>query len=138
MTIQPSVLVWTVICFCLMMLILNNLLFKPMLAFMDKRKEKIDAAQKRKAEIEKAGREYEENLAARREQFLINEAKRAENAVNSAIKKAEERERAAECEKEKRIELAKTDVEIEKSELSEKLDKSVDELAQAFVTRIVS
>ncbi len=138
MTIQPSILVWTVICFCLLMLILNNLLFKPMLAFMDKRKEKIDAAQKRKAEIEKSEQEYAENLAARREQFLLNEAKRAEEAVNSAIKKADERERAAECEKEKRIELAKTDVEIEKSELSEKLDKSVEELAQAFVTRIVS
>ncbi len=138
MTIQPSVLVWTVICFCLMMLILNNLLFKPMLAFMDKRKEKIDAAHERKAEIEKAQRDYEVNLETRREQFLLNEAKRAEEAVKSAMKKAEERERAAECEKDKRIELAKTDVEIEKSELSEKLDKSVDELAQAFVTRIVS
>ncbi len=138
MTIQPSILVWTVICFCLLMLILNNLLFKPMLAFMDKRKEKIDAAQKRKAEIEKSEQEYAENLAARREQFLLNEAKRADEAVNSAIKKADEREKAAECEKEKRIELAKTDVEIEKSELSEKLDKSVEELAQAFVTRIVS
>ncbi len=138
MTIQPSILVWTVICFCLLMLILNNLLFKPMLAFMDKRKEKIDAAQKRKAEIEKSEQEYAENLAARHEQFLLNEAKRADEAVNSAIKKADEREKAAECEKEKRIELAKTDVEIEKSELSEKLDKSVEELAQAFVTRIVS
>ncbi len=138
MTVQLSVLVWTVICFCLCMLILNNLLFKPMLAFMDKRKEKIDAAHERKAEIEKAQRDYEVNLETRREQFLLSEAKRAEDAVRSAMEKAEERVRDAECEKENRIELAKTDVEIEKSELSEKLDKSVDELAQAFVTRIVS
>ncbi len=109
-----------------------------MLAFMDKRREKIDAAHAKKAEIEKAQREYEENLSACHEQFLINEAKRAEDAVNQAKEAAEKRVREAEIEKEKRVELAKTDVEIEKSELSEKLDKSVDELAQAFVTRIVS
>ncbi len=138
MTIQLSVLVWTVICFCLLMLILNNLLFKPMLTFMDKRKEKIDAAQKRKAEIEKSEREYAENLESRREKFLLDEAKRAEEAINSAMKKADEMEKTAELENEKRIELAKADVEIEKSELSEKLDESVEELAQAFVTRIVS
>ena len=28
LTIQPSVFIWTVICFCLLMLILNRLLFR--------------------------------------------------------------------------------------------------------------
>ena len=48
MTIQPSVLIWTIICFCLMMVILNKLLFKPLLSFMDARNDRIARARVRK------------------------------------------------------------------------------------------
>ena len=44
MTVQLSVTLWTVICFCLLMLILHNLLFKPVLKVMDDRKSRIDKA----------------------------------------------------------------------------------------------
>ena len=44
MTVQLPVLLWTVICFGALILILNNLLFKPMLAFMDRREESIARA----------------------------------------------------------------------------------------------
>ncbi len=53
MTIQLSVTVWTVICFVALMLILNNLLFKPVLKLMDERKERIDNAAKKLSEIKK-------------------------------------------------------------------------------------
>ena len=61
MNIQLSVTLWTVICFCLLMIILRNLLFKPMLSLMDARKEKIALAQKRLAEF--AAREQEHQAA---------------------------------------------------------------------------
>ncbi len=61
MNIQLSVTLWTVICFCLLMIILRNLLFKPMLSLMDARKEKIALAQKRQAEF--AAREQEHQAA---------------------------------------------------------------------------
>ena len=44
MTIQLPILLWTLITFALAMLILNRLLFRPMLVFMDKRQAKIDRA----------------------------------------------------------------------------------------------
>ena len=44
LTIQPSVFIWTLICFCLLMLILHRLLFRPMLSFMDARRARIDRA----------------------------------------------------------------------------------------------
>ena len=64
MTIQPSILLWTVITFCLTVFVLNRFLFKPMLAFMDKRQEKIDSAAAKKAENDRLLAEAEEKLAA--------------------------------------------------------------------------
>ena len=41
MTIQPSVVIWTVICFAALYFILKYLLFDPVLKVMDKREKKI-------------------------------------------------------------------------------------------------
>ena len=43
-TIQVSILLWTILCFTALMVILDRLLFRPLLGFMDKRREKIDGA----------------------------------------------------------------------------------------------
>ncbi len=63
MNIQPSVMIWTVICFILLMLILKNLLFTPVLKVIDSRKEKIEAARKKKQLIDELTAENEERLA---------------------------------------------------------------------------
>ncbi len=63
MNIQPSIIVWTVICFVLLMLILNNLLFKPVLEVMDKRRKRVEDARKKSAERERIAKENEENKA---------------------------------------------------------------------------
>ena len=55
MNIQLSVVLWTIICFVLLMLILHNLLFKPVLKVLDARREKIENVAAKKAEWEKAG-----------------------------------------------------------------------------------
>ena len=41
MNIQLNILIWTVICFCVFMLILWRLLLKPLLAFLDSRNARI-------------------------------------------------------------------------------------------------
>ena len=48
LTIQISVLLWTVITFCILMFFLNKFLFKPLLAFMDAREQKIASARERR------------------------------------------------------------------------------------------
>jgi large subunit ribosomal protein L22 len=53
MTIQISITVWTVICFILLMLILHNWLFKPVLQMMDRRRERIEKAAARKENADK-------------------------------------------------------------------------------------
>ena len=67
MSIQPSVVVWTVICFLLLTVILKNLLFTPVLKMLDSRKEKIDAADKKLREIESINAENERRLVAEKE-----------------------------------------------------------------------
>mgnify|MGYP006792727877 CR=1 FL=1 len=53
MNFQPSVMVWTVICFLLLTVILKNLLFTPILKIMDSRREKTEVAKEKKEAIEK-------------------------------------------------------------------------------------
>lgn len=60
MTIQISIAIWTVICFILLMIILRNFLFKPVLKVLDDRKQRLENARlKEKDQIRKA----EENKA---------------------------------------------------------------------------
>lgn len=82
MNIQLSVIVWTVICFVLLMLILKNLLFKPVLQVIDSRREKIDAAKKKKADIEKATEENEKYLAEKRQQDILDRSIQAKKKLS--------------------------------------------------------
>lgn len=90
MNIQLSVIVWTVICFLLLTVILKNLLFTPVLKMLDSRKEKIDAAREKKAEIEKLTAENEKYLIKQREKDAENkkaEAKALAMKIQSDGKK---------------------------------------------------
>ena len=60
MTIQISVVIWTIICFAALYLILKNLLFKPVLGVMDKRQEKIASAHEREEKARTAALEEKE------------------------------------------------------------------------------
>lgn len=62
MNIQISVVVWTVICFLLLMVILKNLLFTPVLNVIDSRREKIQAAAKKKQEMENLISEHKQEM----------------------------------------------------------------------------
>lgn len=138
MTIQPSILVWTLICFCLFMLIVNKLLFKPMLGIMDERRAKIESAAKKKADIENSRLEYEKKLREAAENARKAASDRAEAMLSDAREKAAEDVKNAEETSKKRLELAKTDVEFENGELDGKLENSVDKLAETFISRLIS
>lgn len=90
MNIQPSVIVWTVICFLLMAVILKNLLFTPVLRMIDSRKEKVDNAEKKLREIESITSENEKRIAGeklRAEAEAIAQAKEDVQQIQSRGKK---------------------------------------------------
>ena len=138
MTIQPSVLVWTVICFCLLWLILRNLLFRPMLRFMDERNARIARAEAKKhadeqrlAEAEAA--EAEARAAAEAERAEARKKNRAE-AEHAAAASVAEAQKAAFAEKE----ACRAVLADEKVTVSEALDARLDALAKAFADQMLS
>ena len=78
MTIEPSLIVWTVLCFLALMLILKKLLFQPMLTFMDTRNAKIEAARKAK---EDARTEYEAEARRLADERAAQEAQLRQSAA---------------------------------------------------------
>ena len=105
MTIEPSLIVWTVLCFLALVLILKKLLFQPMLTFMDARNAKIEAARKAKedarTEYEAEARRLADERAAQEAQLRQSGAEALEQAQEelrreTAQKRAEAAQRLAE------------------------------------------
>lgn len=127
MNIQPSVIVWTVICFLLLMFILKNLLFKPVLEVLDKRKEKVDSAEQKLRDIE--------SISAKNQRLIAEEKARAE-AESVAQAKAEVQKIQSQGKKE--IEIAQrkclSDIEEYKNDIKGEYDKIVDSVAPKMET----
>ena len=133
MTIQISLIIWTVVGFITLSFILNRFLFKPLLGVMDSRNEKIKKAEEEREkelerrektlkalEISNAAREQEARAAL--EKNLANERKKTELIL--ADKKAE-----YDAELEKLRQKYETDTQSAEEQLSESIDK----LAQKYV-----
>ena len=86
MTIEPSLNVWTVLCFLALVLILKKLLFQPMLTFMDTRNAKIEAARKAK---EDARTEYEAEARSLADERAAQEAQLRQSGAE-ALEQAQE------------------------------------------------
>ncbi|MBR4287568.1 MAG: hypothetical protein IKT55_07680 [Clostridia bacterium] len=137
MTIQISVVIWTVICFVALMLILRNLLFKPLLEVMDKRSERLENARKKKAETEKAVKEHEERVAEQQAQYL--ETQKKEVAEKLTAIQDESKDAVIQARK-KRI----TDVEAFRKATAEECEKAIEDvsvnaksIAEAFARQVI-
>lgn len=138
MTIQISVLLWTVITFCILMFFLNKFLFKPLLAFMDAREQRIASARERREKaalaLETAEREAEQRRRAAEKQ--------ARDAAAAAILDAKRLAAKQTAEAENRyallLEQRRSEMETEKRELQQNLDAGMDDLVTAFVQKLVS
>ena len=136
MSIQISVTVWTVLCFLALMLLLDRLLFRPLLSFMDARQEKIDRA---RAQRETAQRERDEELRRREE----DRAERERRAVqtNVAALDALRRETAEAVERKKadnarRMEEYRSALLRESDAITRALEPRLGELAAASAKRL--
>lgn len=136
MNIQLPVILWTVICFLLLMVILRNLLFKPVLALLDSRKKKLSDA-KEKLETEKAlTEEHKKRLAIIEEDAKI----RRDNYIKSELEiiriKSKEDIEKAKADRLKNTEEYKAVTEKEKEKIIEVYNKSSEEIIKAFADRL--
>ncbi len=127
MNIQPSVIVWTVICFLLLTVILKNLLFTPVLKMLDSRKEKVENADKKL--------KYIENITAENERRLADEKARAEA---ESIALAKEKVQQIQSQGKQEIENARrkchSDIEQYRNGITGEYDKIVSSVAPEMET----
>ena len=127
MNIQPSIIVWTVICFLLLTVILKNLLFAPVLKMLDSRRAKVENADKKLKDIE--------NITAENERRLSEEKVRAEA---ESIAKAKEKVQQIQSLGKKEIENARrkclSDIEEYRNGITGEYDKIVYSVAPKMET----
>lgn len=137
MKIQISVVLWTVICFFILNFILHNLLFKPMLSHLDKRRQKILKAREKQKEDEriladlvlnsqKAAQELRKKAQSEAGKKVSDEQTRVEYFVES-LKEDEQ------C----RIECYKSELKEEKNVDLTHVKELTDKLAKLFVSELV-
>ena len=112
MSLNISVVIWTVIDFCLLMLILDKLLFKPLLTKMHARDDRIEEGEKKLIETEAE------------KSRILNEMKAGSDEVTAAIiKSSGEKNRIVEDESYRRIRAASRKADETLSEASEACEK---------------
>lgn len=138
MNIQISVVLWTIICFVLLMVILHYLLLKPMLAHLDKRKARIDNAKNKQLNDNKLIADLTENAQKSaklaQEQALVDAQKRVSEKQAQAESDLAD---ASRNEHNKTTEF-KLALENEKVQLEDTLNNNASRLAQLFISEFVS
>ena len=137
MTIQPSVLIWTVLSFCALAYILNKFLFKPLLKVMDERNEKITGdKEKKRAELE-----AREKMLAEAEEERINIQKNAVTAGEQAAEQLHSETAAIlvakKQEYDEALEQLRLRLEEESGSIEQELSGKVDKLALAYVDALI-
>lgn len=138
MTIQISVLLWTVICFCLFIIIVNRFLFKPLLAVMDKRQEKIDRAQQKKEEHAKALADADKALEAFRDAEKRHLADLVQTEIAHARKEADTLLVVTHRKQNQELDLHVAALEEESEKIEKALDDRMDALAALYASTLLS
>lgn len=137
MTIQPSVLIWTVLSFCALAYILNKFLFKPLLKVMDERNEKITGEKEKK----RAEREAREKMLAEAEEERISIQKNAVTAGEQAAEQLHSETAAILAAKKQEydeaLEQLRLRLEEESGSIEQELSDKVDKLALAYVDALI-
>ena len=137
MTLQLPVLLWTLICFWLLVVILDRLLFRPMLAFMDAREEKIRRAAQKKEENGRALLEAEEKLARFRQEEAAHIDTLSKEAVAAARREADAIRSAAAQERDRILEESRDAFQEESAGIGNTMKENADELAKAFLSALI-
>lgn len=138
MNIQLPVVIWTVICFLVLMLILKFLLFGPVLSLLDKRKEKIRLASEKKAQIDALNKEYGQRIEILKEDAKIQR----ENYIKGELKLIRVKNKTdideAKAARFSLVEEYKLRTETEKEEIKQQFSSSAQEIAKVFADRLIS
>jgi F-type H+-transporting ATPase subunit b len=136
--IQLSVIIWTVICFFLLVLIVSKLLLKPVLEILDKRRKNLEDARAKEAEYAKLAeyqaKELEQKMAERK--LALEAAAKEEVAFIQANEKNDLKQ--AHTESLENIDSYRRELEKNHSQIVDALSTQMEEVAEIFVKQIIS
>ena len=136
--IQLSVIIWTVICFFLLVLIVSKLLLKPVLEILDKRRKNLEEARAKEAEYAKLAeyqaKELEQKMAERK--LALEAAAKEEVAFIQANEKNDLKQ--AHTESLENIDSYRRELEKNHSQIVDALSTQMEEVAEIFVKQIIS
>lgn len=132
MNIQLSVTIWTVICFALLVLSLQNLLFRPILKVMDDRRARIQSAQAKKAEQQRLEGEYAAAQQAAAEALADAQQKQLKAEIEDIRTQGRKAVEAARAARLREVEEYRLQVEAERVEILKTLSVHSDRLAAIF------
>ncbi len=138
MNIQLSVVIWTVICFLVLMLILHNLLFKPVLALFDRRREKIKAAEKKREADERARLEYQAAIESKKAEALERHRQDTADAIAQIQSDNKKQMEDAKIEHLKNVDAYRENIQKEYARMIEALTPEMQKAADALAERIIS
>ena len=136
MTVQPNILIWTILCFCAFMLIVWRLLLKPLLAFMDERKARIAHARSldKTAELE----EKRAMLEAQRQDEARRRAEERKLAVQSLRDDSRVRREDRERRYRQETQARREELEAEATDLVPQLAVSLKDHVDAFTDKLIA
>ena len=136
--IQLSVIIWTVICFFLLVLIVSKLLLKPVLEIIDQRRKKLEDARAKEAEYaklaENQAKELEKKQAERK--LALEAAAKEEVAFIQANEKNELKQ--AHTDSLENINAYRQELEKNHRQIVNALSPKMEEVAEIFVKQIIS
>lgn len=138
MNIQLSVVIWTVICFLVLMLILHNLLFKPVLALFDRRREKIEAAEKKREADERARLEHRAAIESKKAEALERHRQDTADAIAQIQSDNKKQMEDAKIEHLKNVDAYRENIQKEYARMIEALTPEMQKAADALAERIIS
>jgi len=138
MSIDFSVLIWTIICFVILMLLLNRFLFKPLLAVMDKRKKTISEGLEAGRRAEEEIRGKQEQLARQLEESRRQESERAKREAQSVDAALENALNEGDLDQRVRRDEAADAAQRDRAALTETLTARVPEYAALLAEKLIA
>lgn len=137
LSINPSELIWTILCFFALLFLLNRFLFRPLVRFMDERKARIDAGLNEERAAQAALDEEARGLDQERQERLREageelkaDKSRSEDRRAEAVREA--KQSAADAD-----EQGKSEAEALRTETARELGFRRSELAEALARRLL-
>ncbi len=138
MSIQVSVIIWTVICFLLLMVILKNLLFKPVFKVMDERKQKIEEAQLKKEAVARLVEENRENVARQKAEYIKKREAEKKAAAEKLYTEGKLQLEAAQKLRLKNADAYREKMETELDQIVSAVGSQMENTAELFAQKIVN